>query len=147
MVKNHAFIEVRDKKLLDESHPEKSLIMDIVKELKKLGIECSEIKTPAFCVTTICKIGDSEIVITLFQIEKNESRLSGYSSIICVNAVTFPWWRRLLTRIPEELYDSGESLQYVCDQIGKILSSDNRIGKVSWMTREEKRGKNKGENN
>ena len=139
MVSNHAFIEIQNKELLNEEHPEEILIRYIKEMLEAIGVECGEIKILAFYVGFICIIDNNEIGINLSKTEKREEGTSGYSSIFCVNAIKSFWWKRLFKQIPTDMLDSGKELQYVCEQIDKILSSDSRIGNVHWMTREEKR--------
>jgi len=137
ILKNYALFEIRSKELLRAEHAENILLHDIVRKLQeKRGIEYSKIKTGSFCVYTLCKVRDVEVSLVLLS-AKRKSNSSSCSSIWCKNNLRIPWWERLFTRVPQLAFDSGEALQYICEQVKEILSSDRRLDQVRWLTREE----------
>ncbi len=138
ILKNYALFEIRSKELLCAENAENILLHDIVQQLQERGIECSKIKTGSFCVYTLCKVRNIEVFVVVSSvISTRESDSCTWSSIWCKNKIRIPWWERLFTRVPQVAFDSGEALQHVCKHIKEILSSDQRLDQVRWLTREE----------
>ena len=136
LLKNWASFQIRSKKLLNTEHVEDILLQDIIKELNKRDIACSEIKLGHFCSYTICKVRDCEISVVVFSVTR-EHDSSMRSSISCRNYFRIPWWKRMLIRVPQQAYDSGKSVKIICEHINEILSLDQRINQIKWLTREE----------
>jgi hypothetical protein len=136
LLKNWALFKIRSRELHNKEHVENILLQDIIEELNKRGIECSEIKIGHFCKYTICKVRDREVSVAIFSVIK-EPDSSFRSSISCRNHLRIPWWERLFTRVPRQVRDSGEALQHLCEHVKEILGSNPRIDQVRWLTREE----------
>jgi hypothetical protein len=136
LLKNWALFKIRSGELHNKEHVENILLQDIFEELNKRGIECSEIKIGHFCRYTICKMRDCEVSVSIFSVTR-EPDSSFSSSISCRNHLRIPLWERFFTRVPQQVFDSGEALQHICEHVKEILSSDPRIDQVRWLTKED----------
>ena len=131
---NWALFEVQTEELLGPQGLERKLLDEIVRQLREKGVECGRIRPGFECLFTHCKMNRSVVVLGILA-AKRVSDSSVQCSIHCFNHI--PLWKRLFKCPSPEAFCSGHTLEYMCKEVGRMVSSDPRIGRVEWLTREE----------
>jgi hypothetical protein len=135
MVKNFVVIKIADEKMLHLNNLEMFLLEDIIHKLEKRKIICDKIIYRPVGWFTICTIDDSKYCIGLDIVYTKQS----YATLVCYKYIRY---RRLIPLLfgwkkYYRLLDSGEKIQYLCDQINEILNSDSRFCEIRWIKRDD----------
>lgn len=132
--KNSALFEMQTEEALGPYGMELTFLKEIKRKLSERGVRCGKIKAGYEHLYTRCLINRTVVTLGVLAATKMPNS-SVQCSIHCLNHI--PLWKRLFKRISPEAFCSGSSVQYICEEIGKILSSDPRINHVEWMTYKE----------
>jgi hypothetical protein len=131
---NCALFEMQTKEALGPDGMELDLLQEIILQLSERGVRFSKIKIGHESLYTRCKIDRTVVTLGVLAATRKPNS-SVQCSIHCANHI--PFWKRLFKHMSPEAFCSGSAVQYICEEVGKILSSDQRITHIEWLTHNE----------